>query len=101
VIFRLGVHEAAQRLAGLDHALRGALAHGLGVAIAPHIRRQDCLVTLVDVVADALPHQVGADRKAIQPLRRQHVPAAFHVVFVSQRLLDIEVVTPAGQLNPS
>ena len=47
-------------------SLGGPLAHALGIAVAPDVRRQDRLVPLVDVVAHRLADEVVGDREAVE-----------------------------------
>src|ERR1700687_3979594 len=47
------------------HSCRGSLAHALGVAVAPDLRRQYGLVPLVDAVPYRLPDEMVGDGPAI------------------------------------
>ena len=54
----LGVEEGAGGLCGERQLVGGALAHALGIAVAPDRIRDDTLVAVVDVVADRLDEEV-------------------------------------------
>ena len=82
--------------------LRGRpLPHTLRVAVAPDPGREDALVALVDrVVAHGLPGQVAGDGVHRQAVALEDLAAARDVGRVGERLVDLEVVTPAGDLQP-
>ena len=83
------------------HPLGRAPAHALRIAVAPHLRRHDAPVALVDRVAHRLPDQMVADRPARRArAARADRAAARAVARVAQRLGDVEVIAPAGQLEP-
>ena len=75
------------------------LTHPLGLSVAPDARGQDALVPFVDrVVADRLADEVRRDRPALQAvLFQQRVPSG-QVAVLTQRPVDLEVVSPAGDL---
>jgi hypothetical protein len=57
-------------------------------------------VALVDrVVADRLPDEVVGDGEDLQVVLGQQLEATGDVRLVGQRLVDLEVVTPAGDLQ--
>jgi len=80
---------------------RRPLPHPFWRPVTPDARGQDPLVPLVDrVVADRLPDQVAGDGKAAQPvLVEQFVPPG-QVPVLAQRAVDLEMVAPAGKLEP-
>lgn len=78
--------------------LAGALAHAFRLAIAPDARRQDRLMAGVDRVADALPDEMRADRPAAQPVLFEQVTLLAHIAVAFQRLIDLKMVAPTGQL---
>src|ERR1700674_5853510 len=82
------------------HSRRGSLAHAFGVAVSPDLRRQDRLVALVDSVAHRLPDEVVGDGPAVEAVPAQDVPTTFDVARRGKRLVDFEVVAPAGKLEP-
>src|SRR5690606_37728441 len=85
---------------GVLHLLRGALAHALGVAVAPHDVRQDVAVALVDrVLAHRLALEVVRDRADLEVVLRQQVELALDVLVVVPAP-GVEVVPPAGDLQP-
>ncbi len=55
--------QPLRRPGGVFHRLGRPGIHAGRIAVAPHVRRQDRLVTGVDVVQDRLPDQVIADRE--------------------------------------
>ena len=56
-------------------------------------------MALVDRVADGLADQVRRDREALQAVAVEELAAAVHVPGVGERLVDVEVVAPAGELE--
>ncbi len=97
-----GVHaETAGRPCGHLHLLGGPLPDAFGVAVAPDAVGQDPAVALVDrVVADGLSLEVVGDREELQVVLLQQVELVPHVAVVLGGLPDIEVVPPAGDLQP-
>ena len=91
--------ERGGRAGGVLELLGGALAHALGVAVAPHVGRDGRLVARVDRVADRLAEQVVADRPHVQLVAFEQFAALAAVVRVVERLIDVEVVAPAGELE--
>src|SRR5262245_19661599 len=96
---RRGVEELARGLAGLDHLLRRALLHALGLAVAPDLGREDGLVALVDAVAHGLADEVRRDREAPEAVVLEHRPVLLRVVLVLVAARDVEVVAPARELQ--
>ena len=90
---RLGAHFHKSFADGgrLDHFGSRALAHAFGIAIAPDVVLHHRLVAGVDIVAHALPDEVVRERKAIQAVCGQDIPAAFQVVLIVG-LCHVEVV---------
>jgi hypothetical protein len=70
----LGVEEGAGGFGGGDQFLGGALAHALGLAVAPDIGGQDGLVPLVDQIAHGLADEVARDGVAGEAVVRQQLP---------------------------
>ena len=96
-------HADAQLLGGpggVLHFLGGAAADAVRLAVAPDVRRQDRLVPGVDVVQHALADQVIRDGKHLQVVLFEQVAFAAAVRVVGEGLVDLEVVAPAGQLEP-
>ena len=83
----------------VHHLLGGPLPDSLGLAVAPDVVGQNQLVPLIDQVANRLPDQVVGDCPDFQPILAQKVVASLAVVLVGERLLDIEVIAPAGQFD--
>ena len=81
-------------------ALGGALPDALGLAVAPDLGRKDRLVARVDRVADGLPDEVRAERPAAEPVALEELAPSLRVPVVGERLVDLEVVAPAGELEP-
>jgi hypothetical protein len=84
----------------VGHARCRALSDALRVAVPPDLRREDRSVALVDRVADSLADEVAGDRLADKPPRLEQLAVAAAVVNVAQCSRDIEVVTPACELEP-
>ena len=84
---------------GVLHPLGRALAHALGLSVAPHLRRQHAFMTAVDRVADRLAHEVVADRPAVEAVALEDLAPAGAVGRIGQRLRDVEMIPPAGQLE--
>ena len=74
--------------------------HAGRIAVAPDVRRQDGFMSCVDRVEHGLAHQVRADRVDFQVVAFEQIAAAGAVAVVGQRLVDFEVIAPAGQLQP-
>jgi hypothetical protein len=68
-------------------------------AVAPHVRRQDRAVPLVDSIAHGLAHQVRADGVALQVVAVEQVALGGGVVRIGRRLVDLEMIAPAGELQ--
>jgi len=82
------------------HLLGAALPHPLGVAVAPQARGQDALMALINrVIGHTLAYQVAADGKTLQVVLLQQRPLLPDVLVVLQRLIYLEVVSPAGELQ--
>ena len=83
------------------HLLGGPLPDALRVAVTPDPRVHHVLVAIVDDrLADRLPVQVVGDRPAAQPVLGEDVPALGDVRLVLGRPGHVEVVAPAGDLQP-
>ena len=91
--------EACGEPCGVLHLLGGALAHALGVAVAPDALAEDALVARVDrVVADGLPGEVVRDRPDLEAVAlEQREPVGDVVVVVPAP--RVEVVAPARELE--
>ncbi len=85
---------------GVLHPLGGALPHAFRVAVAADLGRQDRAVALVDPVADRLADEVRADRPHAEAVALEQLAAPVRVAAVGERLVDLEVVAPAGELEP-
>ena len=95
----LRVEEGAGGLGGEGEFLRGALAHALGIAVAPDVGRENGLVALVDAVADGLADEVVGNRVAGEAVVLEERPFVVDVFFGGDGGLDVEVVAPAGELE--
>jgi hypothetical protein len=56
-------------------------------------------VALVDPVTHGLADEVIADGEHLEPVLLEDVAAGAHVPVVAQRLVDLEVIAPAGELE--
>jgi hypothetical protein len=85
---------------GVLDFLSGSLADTLRIAIAPYVRWQYALVSLVnDRITNRLPNQVSADRIAFEIVFCQEVVTAFDIAIVTEGLIHVEVITPAGEFE--
>jgi hypothetical protein len=91
--------ELGRRAGGVLHPLGGALPDALGIAVPPHLRREDRLVALVDRIAHRLPNEVVADGVALEPVALQQLSLPGGVVRLRERAVDLEVVAPGRQLE--
>ena len=98
--FWRGVEEAPCRARGALHLVGGAAAHTLGIAVAPDRLRQDRAMSLVDAVAHGLTDEVRRERVAREPVVGEQLPVARAVGVVLERGFDVEVIAPAGELEP-
>ena len=57
-------------------------------------------MTVVDGVADRLADKMSADRQNVQMIALQDLLLRSAVFLVLERLVDLEVVAPAGELEP-
>jgi hypothetical protein len=80
------------------HLLGSALSHPLRIAIPPDACRNDCLVTLIDTVAYALPDQVVADGKALQSVLFEQFALLADVAVRLERLIDLEMNRPSRRV---
>src|SRR5919112_847811 len=94
-------HPKAGRGPGRVHDLLGGPpAHAFRVAVAPHVGRERRLVAGVYGVADGLADQVGAYGPAVQAVAAQYLPAALDVAALRESFVYVEVIPPAGELEP-
>src|SRR3954451_22394508 len=91
--------ELRRRAGGVLHPLGRALPDALGIAVAPHLGREDALVALVDRIADRLAHQVVADGVALESVALEELAPRGGVGWLRDRAIDVEVVAPARQLQ--
>jgi len=82
-------------LGGIDYLLGRTLPDSLGLAVTPHIRRQDSLMTCVNIVAHSLANQVRRDCEHLKAMLFQQGSLGLAVTAVAQGLVHIEVVAPA------
>ena len=81
------------------HPLGCARANALRLAVAVDLGRENRPVTLVDAVADRLADEMRADRENVQMVALQDLLLRPAVAVVLERLVDLEVVAPAGELE--
>src|SRR5207248_6015091 len=70
------------------------------IAVPVDLRRQDRAVPLVDPVADGLPDEMCADRPDVQAVPLEQGAPIPGVAGIGDCLINLEVVAPAGQLEP-
>ena len=54
----------------------------------------------VDRIADSLADEVGAEREAVLMVALEHLLDRADIARIGERLVDFEVVAPAGELEP-
>ena len=95
-------HRHAQLLGrpgGSLDFLGGPLVDAGRIAVAPHMRRQDRLMSLVDAVADRLADEVAGDGVDREVIPFERVAFGRAVAALLEGAGDIEVITPAGQFQ--
>src|SRR5216684_4846344 len=92
--------ESRRGASGVHHLSSRPLAHAFGIAVAPHVGGQDAFVPVVDRVANSLADQVIRDRPALEAVALEDLPTSLDITWIGQGLVDLEVVTPAGELQP-
>ena len=70
------------------------------LTVAPDLGWEDRAVTGIDRVTDRLADEVGADREAVQVITLEHLLQAAAVVRLREGPVDLEMVAPAGELEP-
>ena len=99
-LFRSGIEKQPRRLGGVDHLGRSAFANAFGLAVAPDIGRENQLMPFVDQIANGLTDKVIGNRIRLQAILCKNIPTRFDVTLVGERLVHIEVIAPAGELDP-
>src|SRR5438105_3529337 len=74
--------------------------HAVGLPVAVDLRRQDRAVPLVDRVADGLTDEMRADCPDVEVVALEDLLPRAAVRLVGERLVDLEVVAPARELEP-
>src|SRR4029079_13650535 len=74
--------KAFSGASGFFQLLGGPLIDGVGLAVAPDVRREDGLMALVDLVAHGLADKMGADGVALQLVGVQKIALAATVSIV-------------------
>ena len=88
------------RPGGVLHLFDGAATDAVRLTVPPDMIRHDPFVPRVDIVEDALSDEVIGDRKQLQVVLLQEVAFTAAVGIVGDRLVDLEMVAPASQLEP-
>ena len=96
----LGDAKGGGRARRVFESARGTAAHAFRIAVTPDLGRQDAPVPLVDRIADGLADEVRAEREAPETVAFEQLAPAPHVGRVGERRSDVEVVAPAGELQP-
>src|SRR5258708_2830691 len=99
MVVGLCVHKSPRGFSRAGELLRRPFAHPFGIAVTPNVRRPDGPVSLVDEIAYCLADEMTGNRAARQTVRPQQLPFALKVFFRRNRLIDIEVVAPAGEFD--
>ena len=87
------------RAGGLLHLFDGTLVDAVGIAVTPDVVGQDALVSRVDLVENGLADQVAADGEDLLIVFLEGFALLGTVVILGHRLVDLEMVAPAGQLH--
>ena len=82
------------------HFLGRAGSDALRLSVAPHVRWKNRLMACIDQVAHCLPDQMVTDREHIQSVRSKQLTLRHTVARVVRGANDVEVVSPAGKLEP-
>lgn len=86
---------------GILHGFRRPAAYAFRFAVAPDFRGQDALVAFIDgVIADSLAGQVVGDSEDFEVVLLKDVQPALEVVVVLGSAAGVQVVAPAGDLQP-
>ncbi len=96
----LGHAKGCGRTRSVFEPARGTAAHAFRIAVTPDLGRQDAPVPLIDRIADGLADEVRAEREAPETLAFEQLPAGPPVARVGDGGSHIEVVSPAGKLQP-
>ena len=81
------------------HPLGRPVVNTVRIAVTEHLGRQNRPVALVDAVADRLADEVRADRPHVQTVPLEERTLLLGVPAVGDRLVDLEVVAPARELE--
>ena len=57
-------------------------------------------MALVAGVANRLPDEMRSERPAAEAVAFEQLPLGFNVAVLAERAVDLEVVAPAGELEP-
>jgi hypothetical protein len=85
---------------GVLHPLGGPATDALRLAVAPHLGGEDRPVARVDRIAHGLADEVRAEGPASEAVPAEQLSALAEVGRVGERLVDLEVVAPARELEP-
>ena len=97
---RRHVEEASRGFGGVDHFLRRAAPHAFGITVSPDMRGYDRSMPGIDPVAHRLADQMIADREAGKTVIPEQLPLRPDIPPLPERATDVEVIAPAGQLEP-
>ena len=93
--------EGRRRTRGDLHLLSRPLPDTLRVTVTPNPRVDHALVSVVDDrLAHRLAIEVIGDRPTAESVLLQDVSSALQVALVLDRFGDVEMITPAGNLEP-
>ena len=93
--------ESRSRTRGGLHLLGSPLPDTLRVTVTPNPRVDHVLVPVVDDrLAHRLAIEVIGDRPTAESVLLQDVSTALQVALVLDRFDDVEMITPAGNLEP-
>jgi hypothetical protein len=85
---------------GVLHPFGRTLPDAVRIAVPPDLRRQDRAMPCVDRIADGLADEVRAQGEAVQVVALEHLLDGAGVTRLGERLVNLEMVAPAGELEP-
>ena len=92
--------ELGRRPRRVGHLFGRTLADALRIAVAPDVGRRGSHGGARRSGRRRLADEVGGDREALEAVAVEDLPARIGIAGVRERLADVEVVAPAGELEP-
>jgi hypothetical protein len=95
-----GHAKPGSRAGGILHILTGAAADAILPAVTPDVSGQSKFILFIDHIAYRLADIMIADRVTFQAVFFQDVTALREIGIVAQCAFHVEVISPAGKLEP-